>query len=330
MNANIKIVKFAKEISKYIFNPNEKIIRWGADNLFPNKILELYESIPEHTSSIDFIGGMLTGNGIEDIDYWIFKRIVTDYILFGGFTIQVIKSRNGSYTLEYVDISKCRLNPDMKSISYSENWNLTKAEVTTYPITQDINKDGIFYFKSHRSRDKYPVPYYLSAFKCLDTLDAILSFHNNSARNGFSPNILINFNNGTPDEDTQLDIENRIKEKFTGDTGQRFILAFNETKDAAVTIEKLQADNLDEKFETLQKFLRNEIIIAHRITSGQLIGVTPENQGFSKTEFFEALDIFKSTVISELNKELTYAISTLLTKDIQIQYNVQPNIEEVV
>ena len=328
MNANIKVLSFAKEIAKYIFNPTEKIIRWGSDNMMPNKIIELYESIPEHSASIDFISEMIVDNGLEQLDYWTFKKITIDYLLFGGFTVQVIKKRNGTYSLEYIDISKCRLNPDEKFISYSEDWDRTKAEIISYPITTSISKEGIFFFKSYRSRGKYPSPYYLSAFKSLDTLDAILSFHHNSANNGFSPNVLINFNNGTPDLETQDDIEKAIKDKFSGASGQRFILAFNEGKDNAVTIEKLQADNLDEKFETLQKFLQNEIMIAHRITSGCLIGVKPENQGFSKTEYSEALEIFKDTTVSGLRKELLYALSSLLEIDLDV--TVEPNkIEEV-
>lgn len=313
MNVRAFRIDFAKEVYRNIFNPRDKVIKWGEKNNYPNLIINLYESVPEHSAAIDFIEGIITGNGIEEIDYWLYKKIVIDYLLFGGFTILKTALRNGTNTYEYIDISKCRLSPDNKSMLYSEEWNRTKVETITYPIINDKNKgSGIFYFKSHRSRGIYPTPYYLSALQSLDTLNSIIEFHNTSAKNGFSPNVIINFNNGVPDEETQSDIESSIKEKFTGSEGQRFILAFNDNKDSAVTIEKLQADNLDEKFTDLQKFLQNEIIISHRITSPQLIGVKTDNTGFSKVEYQESLDIFKETVISNFEKELDYAMSLLI------------------
>lgn len=325
----ISVLSFAKEKIDYIFNPNEKFHRWGTDNKKPFEYLSLYESVPEHASSIDFITDLVIGEGIstDKLDYWTAKKLIEDYNIFGGFTLQVIKTRGGDSMLSYVDISKCRYSQDKTKLGYAEEgWDKYKQEFKYYPITTNLKEEGIFLYKNNGSRTLYPTPSYKAVVKNLETMMHITDYHNNNASNGFSPSVVINMNNGIPDDDTQRNIEKGIQDKFTGSKGNKFILSFNETQDTKTTIEPLQTDNLDEKFETLQKFIQGQIIIAHRVTSGTLIGVKPENSGFSKTEYTESLEIFKNIVINGIRKEIEYAFSTLLGSEVKfIDKSIQVN-----
>ena len=47
-----------------------------------------------------------------------------------------------------------------------------------------------------------------------------------------------------------------------------------------------------------------------------MIGVKPENQGFSKTEYEEAMEIFEENVIAGYRKEIEYGLSELFGKDV--------------
>ena len=315
MKDKISIIKFAEEKFKYIFNSNnEKYIKWPEQPLY----LKVYEEVPEHTSAINFILANLIVEGLEELDYWTLQRLALDYLTYGGFAIEIIKTRGGGYTLNYIDFGKCRLSPTKDKVAYSDNWEASQIKLRWSDLVDSVDKPGIFYFRSPKSRDTYPKPHYYSALKSLDTMSAISEYHNNSAKGGFVPNVVINFNGGEPDADTKLEIEKKIKEKFTGASGQRFILSFNESEQTKTTIEKLEDDNLDTRFETLQKFIQNQIIISHQITSGQLIGVKAENQGFSQTEFVEALEIFNKIIVSSFRRELEAGISKLLNKDIKL------------
>lgn len=313
-DSNISILSFVRDKIPYLFNANEKFRKWPDQQLY----LRTYNEVPEHTSSVNFILNNLIIEGIEDIDYWNLQRLALDYLIYGGFTYEVQKLRGGGQKLNYVDIGKCRFNPDVNKIGYSENWENYRVDVKWKKITDDISKDGIFYFKNNKSRDIYPSPHYHSALKSLDTMTHIIDYHNNNAKGGFTPSVIVNFNNGEPDDDTKKEIEKKIIEKFTGSSGQKFILSFNETEATKTTIEKLENDNLDQKFETLQKFIQNQIIIAHQITSGQLVGVKPESQGFSEVEYKESLIIFNDVVISAFRRELNYALSKLLNKEVKL------------
>ena len=328
----ISVINFFQDMPKYIFNRNEKFHKWGADNDIPDKLMDLYNTVPEHSSTINFILSNVIENEIEQADYWMLQKLALDYILFGGFTVEKTRLRNGEFTYEYIDISKCRISPDKDKIGYSENWGSYKADVDWREIVTEESKQGIYLFKNPTTRGTYPSPRYLAAVKSMDTMSAITDYHNNNAKNGFTPNVVINFNNGEPDEGTKKDMEKKITDKFTGVTGNKFLLSFNESSDTATTIDKLDGDNLDEKFETLQKFIQNQIIVAHQLTSGSLIGIKPENQGFSKVEYAEAMEIFEDNVISGYRKEIEYGLSELFNKEILLKNHtdIKENVEEII
>lgn len=313
--SNISILSFVKEKIPYLFNANEKYIKWESQPLY----LKVYEEVPEHTSAINFILNNLIVEGIDEIDYWNLQKLALDYLIYGGFTYEVQKLRGGGQRLNYIDTGRCRLNPDKNKIGYAENWEHYRIDIKWKPISKNIKQDGIYFFKNNKSRNTYPTPYYYSALKSLDTMSQITEYHNNNARGGFTPNVVINFNNGEPDADTKKEIEQKITEKFTGASGQKFILSFNESEQTKTTIEKLENDNLDQRFESLQAFIQNQIIIAHQITSGQLIGVKADSQGFSRIEYRESFLVFDEVVISTFRKELEYALSELLNREVKLE-----------
>jgi hypothetical protein len=63
------IINFFTEKAEYIFNKNQKYIYWGADNKTPNTLLKLYDTVPEHSSTINFILSNVIENEIEQLDY---------------------------------------------------------------------------------------------------------------------------------------------------------------------------------------------------------------------------------------------------------------------
>lgn len=331
MKNNFSVISFAQDIKTYIFNSTEKFHKWGIDNDSPKKILQLYDSVPEHESAINFTNINVVGEGLVNeniLDFWNFQKLALDYLIFGGYTLKVTKLRNGSAIYEYIDISKCRFSPKKDKIGYCEDWKKAKLDIEWFDMYNSVSTGRgvfIYYFKNNKSRELYPRPHYLSAFKSIDTACSIATYHNSNANNGFTPNTIINFNNGSVDEDTKALIEKQITEKFTGPDAKRFLLSFNESADNAITISKLDNDNLDQKFADLQKWVQNQIIVAHQITSGTLIGIRPENQGFTSTEYEESLSVFKNIVVKSFKNELEYSLSKLTGVDVKIKETGEVN-----
>ena len=71
--------------------------------------------------------------------------------------------------------------------------------------------------------------------------EEISNYHLNNIMNGLAPSMLINFNNGTPNEEERTLIEQRIYQKFSGSSNAgKFILAFNDDPAQQATIEPIQ------------------------------------------------------------------------------------------
>lgn len=314
MKGKISILKFVEDIKPYIFNTNEKYIKWPEQPVYE----KAFNEIIEHQSAIGFILKNIIKNSIPEIDFWTLKKLTLDYLIYGSFAVEIIKLRNGESDIKWLDIANIRWSPGKDKIAYAKNWKEYKVDIKWYDYTKSINNPGVFVFLNPLSKGDYSTPYYSAGLKCLDTMSEIINYHNNNAKNGFTPNVLINFNNGEPDEDTKKQIEKKLEEKFTGSTGKKFLISYNDSKDVAATVEKLDNDNLDQKFESLQKFIQNQIMIAHQITSPQLIGVKAENQGFSKTEYEEAFEIFNKTVIFDLKRDIEFGLSKLFNKEIKL------------
>ena len=187
----------------------------------------------------------------------------------------------------------------------------------------------ILYYRGTTCRSYYPLPSYISATDAINTEIEIQNYHLNAIHNGFAVNAIVNFNNGVPDDNERQEIEEKINQKFAGSNNAgRTLISWNEDKDKATTVERLESDNLDKKFAQLAKDTQEAIFVAHRITSGTLLGRLPTNTGFTKNEYREAFEVFNATVIvpyqkqiiSVLNKiypEKTIEISPFVINDVE-------------
>lgn len=319
---SFSVINTVENIVNYFVSSNTKFIPWGVDNLDPYRYINYYNSVAEHMAAINFTEANIVQSGWGNLDFWLVKKIVFDYMMFGTYALEVVQTRGGQNEIKYIDVSKCRLAKEGYKVGYIENIyekdnygklkRSNSLDIKWYPLVNDTKKGGIYIYKNSKSREVYGQPLWAATEEALDTMKTIQTFHNSNAKNGFAPTVIINMNNGTPDDPTQKKLERAIKNKFIGVEGQKFMLLFNDGKENAATVTKIQNDSLDQKFETLQKFIQNQIIIGNSITTGSLIGVKPENNGFSKQEFDESLEIFREWTIKPIQKEISYSLNLLL------------------
>lgn len=306
-------------------NTGKPFLNYGIDNRFPNYLWDLYlrsailQSIVNGTA--DYVGG----NGINyDMDATIqrlkedankdgetlddiIKKITVDYLIFGGFAMQIIYNKLQEISeIYWLDFRNVRLNKEGDKVFYSDDWVKHANDYVTYNIFNPEKKTGtsVFYFNGHITRGIYPIPRYNGALSAIETSTEISKFHLNSILNNFSGNFIVNFNNGAPSEDVQEDIERKMKAKFGGaDNAGKFMIAFNEGKDNAVTVERIQDDNFDKKYESLRTDTYKEIFVAFRAIP-QLFGYSLEGTGFNKQEFDEAFELYNKTTVQPIQKDL--------------------------
>ena len=328
MKENKETMKFTTEEPRLAqqytetFKSGTDYVLYGSNNKFPQYIYQLYlnssilqsicNGIADYTYGNGFVfAGLLdsiknTINDDGDTAEDVIKRCMLDYAIFGGFTYQVINDRTDKPSqIVWLDFTKCRKSEDEKTIYYSEKFGQWGAKTIPYPVyTKDTKeKTSIVYFKGHKTRGIYPVPMYIGALNAIETSIEIGKFHLNNIQKNFNVNTIISFNNGVPDETKQEEIVQKITDKFAGTTADsNFLVNFNENKDQAVTVDRLQGDDFDKKYEALTKSTMQEIFVAFRATPA-LFGINPENTGFSKQEYLDSFQLYNKTMILPIQQD---------------------------
>lgn len=298
-------------------------VAWGLDNKYPQDLYDMYQNSAILQSVINGTADYVFGSGtisvfdvvndkyetLEDI----IKRCVFDYLIFGGFAVQLMYKGGKIESIYWLDFQKCRRSEDEKKVFYSNDWGKYNKKCLEYKSwTPDVDKGTcIYYYKGHKTRGIYPVPMYIGALKSVKISNEISNFHLNNIVKGFASNAIISFNNGEPDEDTKARIEKDVKEKFCGtDNAGSFLLLFNESKENACEIAKIQDDNFDKKYEALAKSVKEDIFIAFRATP-ELFGLPTENNGFSQEEYTQAFNLYNKTVVMPIQKDVERAFKSM-------------------
>jgi hypothetical protein len=108
-------------------------------------------------------------------------------------------------------------------------------------------------------------------------------------------------------------LENRIAEKFTGTTGSKFILAFNDNPEAAATVETLQISDAHNTYQYVSEECTKKIMVGHRVVSPMLLGIKDSTGlGNNADELKTASTLMDNTVIRPFQHLLIDAFDSIL------------------
>lgn len=310
-----KVENVEKEISGVDF------LAWGTDNRYSDYLFSLYTDCATLQSivngTVDFICGneiscnsprfeKIVNKNCETIND-IIQRISTDYLIFGGFALQVIRNANGEISeLYWVDFTKIRSDKKNEVFFYSEDWckSYGRVKYIKYPKfnQDDSNPTSIFYYKGNKTRGTYPTPIYNAAISSCELEKKINQFHLSEINNNFLTSKIINFNSGVPDDDLKNEIERNLNEKFSGaENAGRILISFNNNKDSETTVTDLTQDDFGERYDSLAKRSTSQIFTAFRATPN-LFGLPTETTGFNQQEFAEAFKLYNRTAVKPIQK----------------------------
>jgi hypothetical protein len=128
--------------------------------------------------------------------------------------------------------------------------------------------------------------------------------------------MLINFNNGVPPDEQREMIERSIVEKFSGSSNAgRFILAFNDSKELAATIDPVQLSDAHQQYQFLSDESMRKVMVSHRIVSPMLVGIKDSTGLGNNAEELQTASVLMDntvirpmqvTILDELEKVLMY------------------------
>ena len=309
-------------------------ISWGKNNLYPNYLISLTNRSSLHNAIVHLKSNMIGKNGFinanwkpdtiqfvknmanrDDLEE-ILAKISLDLVIFGGFCLNIRWSKDRSKIAEinYISPDSVRIAvpdedtayPDNEDYYVCEDWkNVRKNKPVRFAGFSTINKkeaSQILYVKEHRSSNNwYPVPEYLAGVSLMELNYQINEFHLNTVKNQFSPSMHINFPYVPQSDEEREQIVKRLKTEFQGaKTAGNVVITFAETKDNAPSIDPIQMNDSDTRFQELTKAMMEGIVSAHTLTDKKLLGLdTTGDLGSHKNELLESLNIFQSMYVAQ-------------------------------
>ena len=256
----------------------------------------------------------------------VVRKLSYDLKLMGQCAVQVIysKDRKKIAQLEHMPIEtlraeKCNDEGDIPAYYYFKDWaNIKRSDEPLRIPAYGMSKENIeiYYIKPYKSGFYYYSPVdYQGGLQYAELEEEVSNYHLNNIMNGLAPSMLINFNNGTPNQEERQLIEKKIAQKFSGTSNAgKFILAFNDNKEAQAEITPVQLSDAHNQYQFLSEEAQSKIQVAHRVVSPFLLGIRTST-GFSSNadEIKTASLLMDNTVIRPFQELLIDAFDNILS-----------------
>ncbi len=323
-----------------IINTRTPWVYYGVANLAPQELIRLYNTSPTHRAAITSKwygtrgesislklgdnGRLMMANSLGDGIYDIWDKACLDFILYGGFAINLVwrKDRDMGFDMYYMDFSKLRAEKSdfhdrIHNFYYSSDWAYPKKFVPRKVPAFDIQNEEpsqVFYYTTHSAGNNYyPTPSYWGSATAISTQIEIFNWHFNNIVNGLSPSLFVALNSGIPDPEQREEIYNTMVNKYAGsNVSGKLFLTFSDGKEQAPEITPIQSNGSDKLWVELNSMVQEAILTAHQISSPELLGImTPGKLGTA--DHLEAQDHFQHLVIKPLQTEIKTVFEKLLT-----------------
>lgn len=261
-------------------------------------------------------------NSNDETLYEVYKKIQSDYIVFGNAYIEVVKEGD-RVNLFHRDATTIRLSQDGERAYISNFWRDIGTD-TTYPNKQfpisEIDLTGtesnyLIHVKNYEPEyQTYGVPDYSGALKDADIEYKISTFNLDKLDNGFFPSVLLQLFGEPPDgKDPEQYIKDIVK-KYTGEGNSRKVVAeLLDDKEQAANIHEFTTPQTGE-FLQLKQLAKEGIIEGHRWHSALMMQVSGKLANSS--DIRTAFEMVNNSVIPSYRKPILTAFEDVLVDTI--------------
>lgn len=320
---------------------NRDWVEYGADNNYYQYLIDRYNGSPTNNAIINAVSDLIYGKGIDATDSNkkpdeyaqmrslihgdCLQKVAGDLKLMGQAAFQVIYTKQGRQVaqVEHMPIQTLRAEKmsddgDIEGYYYCADWTKLKPNekperYSAFGTSNDAIE--ILVIRPYKAGYYYYSPVdYQGGIPYAELEEEVANYHINNIKNGLSPSMMINFNNGVPDEEERMGIERKIREKFSGSSNAgNFILAFNESKELAATIDAVPLSDAPAQYEFLSGEAMQKLMVAHRVTSPMLLGIK-DNSGLGNNaeEIETATLLFDNTVIRPFQNLIINSVEQIL------------------
>ena len=296
------------EVPKIVENRRNNWIEYGTDNNYFGQLIKRYLGSPTNSRCVNGISDMIYGRGINALDsddkpgmFAEMKsilnpkdvhKIVNDLKMLGQAAVQVVyrnRKRQISglfhFPMETLRAEKAQ-DGKIQAYYYHNDWKNIKPsdkprKIPTFGNGTRAQRIELYIIKPYKPGFYYYSPVdYQGCLQYASLEEEVSNYHLSNIQNGMQPSMLINFNNGIPNEESQEMLERKIYDKFSGSSNAgRFILAFNDGSENQSDIQPINIPDAHAQYEFLAKEAREKIMIGHGVVSPILLGIK-DNTGF--------------------------------------------------
>jgi hypothetical protein len=310
---NIEIIKLSSYVRPELYDEYGK--DWvlnGENNEFYKYIIDRYNGSPTNSAIIDSYSRMIYGLGLN-IDIPLFnkkevRKIVKDFEMFEEASFEIIYK--GGKPLKIVHTPKEKLAPEKANDEgkitghyYCYDWSNQRKyppkRIDAFGFGKGANRSEIFVIKDYQVGQFYfSNPSYVSALQYAKVEEEISNFFINHVQNKFMVSTIINLNNGVPESEEE---RNKISKEYKGGTTGTnnagvVVVAFNDSKENATTIEQVQIVDAYQQYEFLSREAQQKLMVAHKVVSSAILGISNATGFSSNAEEIETA--FNETMLN--------------------------------
>lgn len=305
------------------------IYKWGKKNLYPQWLNGLFYQSAVHSGIIRSKVFYTTSGGLSyegtDQELWtrmfengtneanldeLATQMSLDLEIFEGIALRGRWSADRSFCsrLDLIPFETARQMVENDNLAVCPDWSDTNKQFIVYkPLDVNDRKDFQFYIM-YKPKDRqsitdgqkkvtmgiYPIAPYSGGVKSIQTDIEIVNYQHSEIINNFAMGTILNLNNGKPklDED-RIKLERRIRDASGTDAAGGTIVLYNNGKDNAATVTRLNGNDLNDRYNSLGKDVRGNIVLSHSVTSLELFALGKEGS-FNATNMEVGYNIMKA------------------------------------
>ena len=342
-NGAIKLVNLNAYTSPVIeVKRNQDYVTYGEKNSYFQYLIDRYTGSPTNNAIINGVSQMVFGKGLDATDsnqhpeeyaqmMSLFtddcvRKLSYDLKLMGQCAIQVVYDKKHTRIMKvgHLPVETLAMevadkdDGEINGFYYCSDWSDIKPneELERIPA-YGTSKESIeiLYVRPYVAGHYYYSPVdYQGGLQYSELEEEISNYHLNNIMQGLAPSMLINFNNGVPNEEERSNIETSIQQKFSGSSNAgKFILSFNENAESASSITPVQLSDAHNQYQFLSDESMKKIMVSHRIISPMLLGIK-DNTGLGNNadELKTAGTLMDNVVIRPIQELLLSAFDEIL------------------
>ena len=338
---NIHIVNLSKYTSPEIVEvKNKDWVNYGSDNNYFGYLINRYMGSTTNNAIINGMSKMIYGKGLDATDSSrkpdqyaqmrsiiskdCLKSAVMDRKLLGMASLQVTYDKGlvkkiTHFPMQTLRAEKCNEDGEVEAWYYHPDWDNMKPsdQPKRIPAFGFGNNKGneIYIVKPYVTGSYYYPPVdYQGALPYALLEEEIADYLINDTINGFSGTKVVNFNNGVPDKEKQMEVKSDVLNKLTGSRGEKVIVAFNNNAESKTTVDDIPLNDAPAHYQYLSDESFRKLIVGHRVTSPMLLGVRDGNSGLGNNadEIKTATLLFDNLTIKTYQEEFTDSIEEIL------------------